>query len=698
MKAILTLSTLLFLSLPYSLWASERFGFAKIYETNMVLQQKREIKVWGNAKPGSTVHVTLKADAKTRTISSSAHPTTITYDQGPEDDISPIKQSIITDDRGVWSTTFPPRKASYRPLSITLSNGQGESSSIHNLLIGEVWVCSGQSNMAWSGSEQSDLYQNSIPLHGIRFTSYNFTWPRPLKDLPSRIRWEELNPESFGGFSKVPYFFARALHLNLGVPIGVIINARGGTLGISWTSWEELDSIKAPEVKKTVSEYRAKLREWESPQALDRLVKAKKDVINIWRPKAQKAIDAHWQKYDRFIKEHLDDEKNAIWKQRFSKWQEAIDLPKNSPGVLHNWKVWGLERQCQDLFTGTDLTPPKMDMSLWKERPKDTDPRLGWSPPAGLFNAGTAPLKSLALAGIIFYQGENQNFGNISNLTGYRHIFPKIISAHRKLFNQPDLPFGIISLAGWGKKNAPLEQSMFGRYPYIMEIHAKTHENTPNTGLSVIHDLGDSDIHPPDKRSVGERIARWALGDVYEKSIVYRPDFIFSSMEIKEGKASLSFTGNEEKEANTKIIYTEWKAKRRKAPRVKDVLPNTLDGGDYLGFTIAGDDRRWFPAQAKANLKERVIEVWSDLVPEPVAIRYGWEQFSHGNLGSRAAPHPLFRSDDWPCPEVDPKLRKKAIAEALLRREVLSHADGLIRRLGDEEKTLLTELKKLQRE
>jgi len=682
-------------SLTIQLHASEAFGFARIYESNMVFQQNREIKVWGYAEAGSKVSIALVEDKTAIDRSREEYPPSIRYVEKENLTISKVEKAATADQKGVWSVTLPAMKASFQPISITVSGGQNQSDSIVNVLVGEVWVCSGQSNMAWAGTEQSDLFQNTLQLHGIRYTRYDYTWPRPLADLPSKIEWNELSQKSFGGFSKVPYFFARALHLNLGVPVGVIINARGGTLGMSWTSWEELESIDSPEVKKIVTEYQADLKDWESPDSLQRLAKAKDEIEKIWKPKAQKMIDAHWEKYDTFIKENLDDEKYADWKKRFSTWQKAINEPKNSPGVLHSWKVWGLERQCKEFFVGTDLKPPEMDMSFWKERPIDKDPRLGWSPPAGLFNAGAAPLKSLAIAGMIYYQGENQHFGPISALTRYETIFPKVISAHRKLFNRPDLPFGIISLAGWGNRNAPVEKSMYGRYPYIMEIHAKTHQNTPNTGLAVIHDLGDADIHPPNKRDVGERAARWALGAVYEKEIRYQPTFLYKSVEMNEGKVLLSFAGSEEKEAEVAVIYSEWKAKRRKAPRLNTVLPPTLDGGDYLGFTVAGEDRRWYPAQAKANMKERLLEVWSELVPHPVAVRYGWEQFSEGNLGSKFAPHPVFRTDDWPCPEPEGKDKKAAPAEALLDREIRTHAAELIKRLGEDDQDLIDELRKL---
>jgi len=674
--------------------------FANIFNSNMVFQQGKPAAVWGRAAPGSELTVTIEEhEAPSRPTDDQS--ASISYEQHSPVAFEAQTVKVVAAEDGAWRVAFPAMSASFRSKRVTVQDNRGQSATVENVLIGEVWVCSGQSNMGWSGATNQDLWKNGLQLHGIRFTQYHYSWPRPREDLPEKVDWEEVSVKTVGGFAKVPYVSARNLHLNLGVPIGIINNARGGTLGISWTSREELKAIKAPVVATQLAEYDAKVKEWESPEYLQRLAKAREDVVKVWRPRARKEIAAHWKQYDAFMKRNLDAEKYAEWQEMAANWHEAMKLKHNlGPDALPSWKVWGLERHSMKLLKGTDLKPPVMDRALWKERPNDKDLREGWSPPAGLFNAGAVPLKGLAIAGMLYYQGENQNFGKLDALERYRYIFPTIISAHRKLFGDEQLPFGIISLAGWGTRGGEPEQDAYSRWPYIMDIHRRVHRDTPNTGLIVIHDAGHASIHPPDKQPVGERAARWALATVYGTKVAHR-GFRYKSSEVREGKVLVRFEANEEREEAIDEIYAEVEKGIRKGhPRFSAVLPTTFEGNDkYRGFVIAGQDRRWYPAEARPNVKERALEVWSNLVKEPVAVRYAWAGFPDANLGSRVAPVPTFRTDDWPYPELDKNGRRpdKVIQQQVAERKIRTALLGLERltsKSGDEVKQRLEALRK----
>ncbi|MDP6504341.1 MAG: hypothetical protein QF886_12035, partial [Planctomycetota bacterium] len=491
--------------------------------------------------------------------------------------------------------------------------------------------------------------------------------------------------------------------LNLGVPIGIINNARGGTLGISWTTREELQNIKAPVVAKQLAEYEAQAKEWESEEYLQRLARAKADLVNVWRPKTKKSVAAWWVEHDKFMAEHLDKEQLAEWRQIAADWREAIKLKHNGgPDNMAPWKVWGLERKAEKYFKGTDTKPPTMNFkkTLWKERPDDKDLRAGWSPPAGLFNAGVVPLKGMAIAGVLYYQGENNIFGG--RFDQYRYTFPTIIPAYRKLFSDDQLPFGIIGMPGCGKYNEDAERSPFSAWARVRDIHSRTHAKTPNTGLIVTYDCGQDNIHPNYKQPVGDRAARWALAEVYGRKVTYR-NFSYRSMEVRENKILVRFEAGKEREQRINAIYEELKVGTRKRyPALWEVLPTTFEEGrspDYRGFLITGRDRRWLPAEARPNVKERALEVWSDLVKEHVAVRYAWANFPIGNLGSRIAPVPAFRSDDWGYPDAGKNGRPdhNTIQENAIDRQIrtsLNELDKLTSKSSKEVRELLDALRK----
>ncbi|MHC4252173.1 MAG: hypothetical protein ACYS9X_23895, partial [Planctomycetota bacterium] len=271
------------------------------------------------------------------------------------------------------------------------------------------------------------------------------------------------------------------------------------------------------------------------------------------------------------------------------------------------------------------------------------DERSGWSPPAGLFNATIMPIRKLGIRGVLYYQGENQAF---SRWTRYEYTFPKIPVSFRKAFGEDALPFGCISQPGWGTFGTDPEIStVSGSYQVVRDIQRRALKGDPNAGMIATYPTGNSYIHPAEKLPVADYASLWALARVYGKPVVGSGP-TYREMKKKDGKIYLYFD-------NDPIVHDRWKHIKRNA--YWQVLPCPREGNaEFQGFIIAGSDRRWYPAKARHTRLDDVccIETWSDLVKDPVAVRYGWAAWPTGNMVGRGRlPMPTFRTDDWPLPE-----------------------------------------------
>jgi len=482
--------------------------FANVFSGNMVLQQEKPIPIWGLADPGQPVEVTF----------------------GEETD------SATADKEGHWSVDFSAREASFDPIRLSVKSG--DKVVIHeNILIGEVWICGGQSNMAPAGHHFADLELPCADSDGVRYTRVDAgIAAAPAEDLKARDGWMPLvaGQMELRRISPVAYYFGIRLNRFLKVPIGIINTSVGGTIAEVWASPESLRAI--PQLKG--------------------------------------------------INEHL----------------------------------------------GKDL--------------------------GAFFNGTIVPLSKLRVRGALFYQGENNTFDLYET---YAYSFPCVIRSWRKAFGNDNLPLGIITLAG--NKGMNFEPNPEGEmthrhsYTHIRDVHFRTFRSTPNTGLIAIHDLGEDDMHPGCKRDVGERSARWALATVYgfaKKSTrdggVYHTAPIYREMKVDGDKVLLYFD------------YDPTVDDRRAGKWYKR-LPLPRRARVYRGFIIAGEDRRFYPAQAKVraveddkdDIRQECLEVWSEDVPDPVAVRYAWENQPLANAyGLHGIPVAPFRTDDWPFIRAEP--------------------------------------------
>ncbi len=479
---------------------------------HMVLQQGQPNRIWGWADAGEKVTVSLG-------------------DQ---------KHAATADNNGRWLVTL----ASLPAGGPHQMNIQGKNAlTVHDVLVGEVWVCSGQSNMAFSvtSANDPDLETRTANYPQIRLISV----PRVGTQEPQddfKGQWSVCTPQSVGSFSAVGYFFGRTLHQVLKVPVGLIDNSWGGS---SCEAWVNRDLLAAD------------------------------------------------QRYAPLLARWADLEKNYDYEKALAAYQKR----------LADWKQ--------------KVAQAKKAGKAAPRRPRAPQNQLaGQHRPANLYNGVLKPIIGYGIRGAIWYQGES----NAGRAYQYRHLFPLMIQNWRDDWGQGDFPFYWVQLADFRPEQAEPTDSTWAE---LREAQTRTMAALPNTGEAVIIRLGEAaDIHPKNKQDVAKRLARWALAQDYGVKIVYRSP-IYASAETKDGRMVLSFE------------------------HVGGGL-DTFDVTQPIGFSIAGKDQKFVWAQAKIVGKNK-IEVWSDEVANPAAVRYAWADNPVCNVQNREGlPLTPFRTDDWP--------------------------------------------------
>lgn len=517
--------------------ASAKLRLPHIFNGQMVLQRDKPVNIWGWAEQQIEVTVTFAGQEKT----------------------------ITSDKEGKWLISLDAMEANATSQQLRVDSGD-TSITYEDVLIGDVWICGGQSNMEWRlrSSRDADIEIPSANYPAIRFLTIKPEGaPEPRADFPAEDGngiWKVCTPETIGDCSGVAYFFGQRLHRRLGVPIGLINAAWGGTMAQHWVTRDTLETL--PTAKPYIEEYETRRR--------------------LWNEGGKEAGAA---------KRYAAD---------LAKWEKLAAAAKaageKTPGGKPNEKSY-------------------------------IDPGLQGRIPAGPLNAMIMPLAGLSIKGALFYQGENNAFGN--TWIPFRETFPAIISDWRKLFNEKDLPFGIIQIAGWSTRRS-MTYDMNHHTNVIREQQFLTWQKTPHTGLIVSFDANsDSNIHPGRKYPVGDRSARWALSTVYEIKDATRPNEplqwqgpIYKSMEKAGEKIIIHF-------------------------KEEGVDGLRLDQNDARGFYIAGADQVFHHAEARVSGK--TVEVWSKDTPDPVAVRYAFSNLPLGTLmNGKELPAYPFRTDTWP--------------------------------------------------
>jgi len=418
------------------------------FADHMVLQRGMPVPVWGRAAPGEAVTVTAGA----ATASAKA---------GPD---------------GKWMVRLPAMQATSSPIELKVTGAN--TVTLHDILVGEVWICSGQSNMAFRMGEASNFKEeqpraNQPLLRALLVTKANAF--EPQADCASE--WKLCAPDTLKSFSAVAYYFGKEILEHEKVPVGLIHSNLGATPAQAWTSLQALDAD--PDLKQN---YADRFRQ----------VTANIDAV--------KAAHDQWLAHGGA--EYLD----AVAKYRIAAWQAQ---QKGEPA------------------------PARPQPPATPEPQKVDDSTL----PSVLYNGMIAPLQPYGIRGAIWYQGES----NAGQGVLYRKLLPAMIADWRKHWGQGDFPFLVVQLPNYGAREAqPLSGD--GGWPLVREAQMLTLKASPNTGMAVTLDIGDGkNLHPPYKTEVGRRLALAARKTVYGENIVATGP-LYASHEIVGNKVLITFS------------------------------------------------------------------------------------------------------------------------------------------------------------
>lgn len=518
-----------------------------IFDNNMVLQRDKQVRIWGLAAQGEHVKIEFSGQAK----------------------------STIANNEGEWSTYLDPMRANAKPQEMKIS-GRGNSVVFKNVLVGDVWILGGQSNMEFDLSKifHGDTEVLSANFPGIRLMTIPYCASRIPQKGFERINeydswndryekkgyWFICSPETVKAFSGLGYIFGRRVFMVSQVPVGLIDLSWGGTT----------------------------LEAWLSPKTLAGTIE-NSSLLKLWNDKLA-----------------------------------AYNPEENLKTKIKNWEIRSAARKKEGLEPAPKPTEP------------DPSPALDRNFPGSSYNGMVAVIKGLSVKGIVFHQGYNNALVD-SRPKQYTLNFKSLIADWRETFNDKNLPFGIVELSAGGEPQTldNFELRMVDAAPSIREAQFKAYREMQNVGFVCCYDQQVNWYHPQKKAEAGERMARWALSTLYGFDIEWEPAICKSIERL-----------------NNKIIVTFSK-------EVK-----STDDRPIEGFSIAGADHHFFPARAAyfqtKNEKGQLIddksriEVWNNLISNPLELRYAWARNPLGNLVNakdRIMPVPLFRSDKWDYPE-----------------------------------------------
>ncbi|WP_083862164.1 sialate O-acetylesterase [Flavobacterium sp. B17] len=591
----------------------------------MILQRNQKLKIWGYADAGEKVNIKFLNK---------------TY-------------STTADNAGNWNVMLPELKAG-GPFVMTIND-----ITLKDILIGDVWVASGQSNMELPMRRLKPLYaeeMRTVNNQNVRFFTvpqkYNFKTPQ--NDLDGG-KWEAANPQTILNFSGVAYFFAKNLNEKNKVPVGIIHTSLGGS---PVQAWMDANSLKK------YPEYLEEAEKWKNDDLIKSTESNEQSLSKAWYAELDQSdigLNQHWENFD------LDD---SSWKTmnvpgswedqegsfEGSVWfRKEIILPKGSAqkaaflnlgrikdadvtyingvkvgnvtyeypprwydipaGVLKDGKNIIAVRITNGSGKGQfiadkpyylEIGGQKIDLKgSWKyrigakmEKMAPGQTFIRWKP-TGLYNSMINPLINYKVKGFLWYQGES----NTGKPKEYGDLLTTMITDWRSKWQEKEAPFLIVQLANFMEaKNQPVESN----WAELRDQQRKVSLNVPKSGLAVIIDIGEwNDIHPLNKKTVGDRLALQALKIADNENIIADGP-VYQSMKSDGNKIILSF---------------------------KQGTDDFTPVSELKGFAIKGKDGNYQWAKAKTQGKN--IIVWNDEIKDPVSVRYDWADNPDGNLKNK---------------------------------------------------------------
>ncbi len=634
-----------------------------VFSDHMVLQRDMPVRVFGRAQAGEAVTVTLRDEAGATVRTGRA----------------------VAGQDGVFGVTLEPLAASAAPL--TLEAAGATTVTVRDVLVGEVWIAGGQSNMEWPVGATGTQAADAAALAGVgtirQIKAPHVTAHRPQANISAE--WRVLSPATVNDFGAVAFWFAQDVREALGVPVGILAINWGGTRAEPWVDLATLASH--PRFEAAVAEQRARVEEWSSmPQALrdrawnEEWTKFQRQVDTWWGSveEGDPGRAGGWASPATEITAQSEGWSAATVPSRWSAdpalrdhdgtawYRTTFDIPEawagkecvveygpvddadvlfvngravaNTVGDLQTprrYRVPGsmtaagpcviailvldtggeggvMAGPVRVSCPGAADAPIVLDGPRWLRRIGRTTEGMPAAPPraarpappgtrpvdpAALHHAMIAPFAGFAVRGAIWYQGES-NAGSPEEAAAYRDLLPLVVRSWRAAFERPDMPFGVVSLAAF--RAFEPDRPTAGVWPVLRDSQLAAEAQVPNVGVITTIDVGDAgDIHPRDKRTVGQRLARWALATAY-------------------GQPRQAWRGPRASRARLDggAIVVELDVER---PPLA-----TRDGSALKGFAIAGEDGVFHWATATIATST-TIRVESPAVPKPVEVRYAWQ-------------------------------------------------------------------------
>lgn len=616
---------------------------ASIFSDNMVLQQNVKIPVWGLAKVNEKITVKFHNQTK----------------------------KTIANKEGKWSVYLDNESAG-GPFVLSI---KGKIKiEIKNVLIGEVWLCSGQSNMEWtvgqSNNAKEEIANANFP------TIRHIKIPKEINSIPNsdfkKADWQICSPETVADFTGIGYFYAKQLNQKLNIPIGIINASWGGTNIETWISREGFES--SPEFKEMITQMPKvnlnSLLDLKMAVAQNRIETLQKTKFTTEKVPFYKGLnfdDNSWltlQQPQAWEEQSLENFDGVVWLRKHFNLTEnnksiTLEIPAiddNDETFVNGIKVgetegWDIKRTYQipseilkvgdnviairvtdnggggGIYGNNEelkLVSEKTQIPLsgtWKFQVETIKNGVNENEfPSLCYNAMISPIIPFAFKGVLWYQGES----NAPRAYQYNKAFPLLIEDWRSKFKS-DFPFYFVQLASFVTKGNSNEGCSWAE---LREAQTNTLQ-LKNTGMAVTTDLvtNPKDIHPTNKQDVGKRLASIALENAYDNSnsikLVTSSGPTFKSFENKAGKTIITF------ENSGSGLFSPDKY------------------GYIKGFEVAGENHVFY--FAKAEIINNKVVLTCDKAPNPIAIRFGWvgdasECNLYNNEGFPAIP---FRTDNW---------------------------------------------------